>query len=249
MKNLIFYFLVLISVPVFSQNEKLFEEANAAYAEGNYQTAVDKYEQVLENGEASAELYYNLGNAHYKLNHIAPSIYNYEKALKLDPGNADAKNNIEFARNMTIDDIPVSEETGLRKMVNGLISVFSFNTWAKLAVLFSFLFVAGFIAYYFSRSPLKKRMFFAGSIAFLIICAGSVFFAFAQQGIQQNNQYGIVFSEEAPVRTEPNLRVDESFMLHEGTKARLLEDYQEWVKIELADGTQGWINETDLKKL
>ncbi len=249
MKKLIFlYFLIFTSLG-FAQNEELFEKANNAYQSGNYQEAVKDYQKILDNGEVSAELYYNLGNAHYKLNHVAPSIYYYEKALQLQPRDKDIKNNIQFARNMAIDDIEEVEQTGLNQRFHALISTFSFSAWAWIAIGFSVVFVVLFLLYYFSVRPVYKRIFLGTAVFSLLCCIVSVVFAFQQQSYIENNQYAIVFSEEAEVRDEPNLRGDASFELHEGTKARVLEDYQEWSKIELANGTQGWINSSELRKL
>lgn len=245
----IFYVAFLFTITLFGQNDAVFKDANSAYTEGKYELAIQKYEEIIENGEASAALYYNLGNAHYKLNNIAPSIYYYEKALQLKPGDEDVINNIEFARNMTIDDIPVIEQSGLQKTINRVIAVFGYNTWAWLAIAASILFLVLFLLYYFSLQPFWKRLYFGVSIAMLLLAIVSLSFAYSQQNIQFNNKYAIVFSEEAAVRSEPSLRVDAAFELHEGTKAKLLEDYQGWVKIQLADGTQGWISEKDLKKL
>lgn len=249
MKKILIYTFLLLSVAAFSQAENLFEQANSAYSEGNYEDAINKYEQILGSGKVSAEVYYNLGNAHYKLNHVAPSIYYYEKALQLAPGDKDIQNNIKFARNMTLDDIPENEQTGFAKSINNLISTFSFDSWAIFAVFFSILFVVFFLFYYFSGTPLAKRILFAGSALMLVLVVVSVFFAYEQQEIQLNNQYAIIFSEEAEVKNEPTTRGEEAFMLHEGTRTRVLEDYQGWVKIELADGTQGWIREDNLRKL
>lgn len=232
-----------------AQNDSLFEEANSAYQEGDYEVAVNKYEEILDKGETSAELYYNLGNAYYKLNKVAPSIYNYEKALQLDPTDEDILNNIEFARNMAIDDIEAVQKNGIDKWVNDLISVFGHSTWAVLAIVFSILFVVFFLWYYFSGSPLSKRILFGVAIASFVFCIVSVVFAFQQKAYIEDNQYAIVFSEEAEVRDEPNLRGDSSFELHEGTKARVLENYQEWSRIELANGAQGWMKTEDLRKL
>lgn len=240
---------LLLGFAGFSQNENLFDEANSAYQEGNYEEAVSKYEEILDNGEASAELYYNLGNSYYKLNKVAPSIYYYEKALQLKPGDEDIQNNIEFARNMAIDDIEEVEQTGIGQWINGLISVFSFSTWAVLGILFSVFFVILFLFYYFSHTPLYKRILFGSAIASIILCIVSVIFAFQQQSYIEDNQYAIIFSEEAEVRDEPNLRGDSSFELHEGTKARVLEDFQQWSRIELANGAQGWVQSDNLRKL
>lgn len=249
MKKLILICSLFLGFAGFAQNEELFEEANTAYQSGDYQNAIATYKEILENGEASAELYYNLGNAHYKLNEVAPSIYYYEKALQLDPTDKDIKNNIEFARNMAIDDIEAIEQTGMNQWVNGVISIFDFSTWAVIAITFSILFVVLFLLYYFSYTPLYKRLLFAGSMLFLVLCILSVVFGFQQQSYIQDNQFAIIFAEEIEVRDEPNLRGDASFELHEGTKARVLEDYQEWSRIELSNGAQGWVRSNELKKL
>lgn len=249
MKKLILLSFLLAGFIGFSQTDSLFEEANSAYQEGNYEEAVSKYEEILDKGEASAELYYNLGNSYYKLNKVAPSIYYYEKALQLNPGDDDIQNNIEFARNMAIDDIEEVEQTGIGQWVNGLISIFSFSTWAVLGISFSVLFVVLFLFYYFSHTPLYKRILFGAAIASVILCIVSVLFAFQQKSYIEDNQYAIIFSEEAEVRDEPNLRGESSFELHEGTKAKVLEDFQQWSRIELANGAQGWVRSSDLRKL
>src|SRR5690606_15485144 len=102
MKKLLFI-IILWTIPVSAQNESLFEKANSAYNGGAYETAISNYEQILENGETSAALYYNLANSYYKLNNLAPSIYYYEKALQLNPNDSDIKNNLEIAQNLVID--------------------------------------------------------------------------------------------------------------------------------------------------
>ena len=249
MKKLIFFFLLCVGLCGYGQNQTIFEEANAAYSNGNYQEAASKYEQILENGETSAELYFNLGNSYYKLNKVAPSIYYYEKALQLAPADEETLNNIEFARNMAIDDIEAVERQGISQWINNLISVFDFSTWAILGIFFSVAFVALFLLYYFAITPLYKRIFFSGAMVSLVFCTVSVIFAFQQQSFIEDNQYAIVFSEEAEVREEPNLRGESSFELHEGTKAKILENYQEWSRIELANGAEGWIKTNDLRKL
>ena len=88
------------------------------YNEGKYAEAISLYESILATKKHSAALYFNLANAHYKLNHIAPSIYYYEKALQLNPNDSDIKNNLAFAQNMTIDAINDVPEVGFSKLIN-----------------------------------------------------------------------------------------------------------------------------------
>ncbi|MGB7786983.1 MAG: tetratricopeptide repeat protein [Salinimicrobium sp.] len=249
MKKLIFLLFMCIGFSAFAQNNELFEEANAAYADENYREAVKLYEQVLENGETSAALEYNLGNAHYKLNHIAPSIYHFEKALQLAPGDEDIKNNLEFARNMAIDAIEEAPEKGFYELFNSGTSLFSPSGWAWAAIIGMLLFVIFFLAYYFSHRTLMKRLLFIAGMFFLLLAIASAGIGAMKLKLEQENSFAIVFSEEAEVKNEPNLRGTDVFELHEGAKVKVTEDFQDWLEIELPNGNQGWMLKSDLKLL
>lgn len=248
MKKIVFL-LFLVCAPMMGQSNALFEKANEAYNNGDYPEAVSRYNEVLKNGEESAELYFNLANAHYKLNHIGESIYNYEKALLLDPGDKTIENNLEFAQNMVIDDIKEVPKSGVSNFFNNAISVFSFNGWAWIAIIGTIVFAILFLLYYFSIASKLKRVFFTVSMISIIVAFISLIFAFHLKNVTLNNNYAIVFSEEVPVRNEPNLRGNELFLLHEGTKVKVLSTFQDWIQLELANGSTGWINKSSLKVL
>ncbi|WP_034920191.1 tetratricopeptide repeat protein [Gillisia sp. CAL575] len=248
MKRILFL-LLLICVPMMGQNNALFEKANEAYNNGNYPEAVSRYTEVLKNGEESAELYFNLGNAHYKLNYIAESVYNFEKALLLDPTDKTIKNNLEFASNMVIDDIKVIPKSGLSNFITNAISIFSFNGWAWIAILGVVIFSVLFLLYYFSIASKWKRVFFTVAISAVIISFVSLIFAFYLSSVTQNKEFAIVFAEEVSVRNEPNLRGNELFLLHEGTKVQILNTFQNWVELELVNGSTGWMDKSSIKFL
>lgn len=248
MKRII-YLIFLFVTPLFAQEQELFDKGNTAYNDGDYKAAINYYESILDSGQTSAELYFNLANSYYKSNNIAPSIYYYEKALQLNPNDPDIRNNLEFARNMVLDDIQEVEKTGLSRIWRETISILSYNEWAWLAVTFSVLFAVFFLIYYFSRRSLLKRVFFSLSMFGLVLCILAVVFAFQQRHYYTSDQFAIIFSEEAEVRSEPTLRSDEIFTLHEGTKVEVLETYQNWIKFELSNGIQGWMVKDYLKFL
>ncbi|PWK20446.1 tetratricopeptide repeat protein [Xanthomarina spongicola] len=249
MKKIIYIYIVFISTFSFAQNSSLFEQGNALYNEGDYDQAILKYEAILNNGEHSSELYFNLANAHYKLNHIAPSIYYYEKALQLDPTDKEIQNNLGFARNMTIDAIGSVPEVGLTNYLNNITNKLSFDFWAKTSVAFVCLFVLLFLFYYFAYSTTTKRLTFVSSMVCIGLTCITLLFAFHKDNLDKLNRPAIVFVQESQVKSEPNLRSTEAFILHEGTKVQILDTVNNWKKIKLSDGKTGWILNQDIKAL
>ncbi|MFD2551393.1 tetratricopeptide repeat protein [Bizionia sediminis] len=249
-KSAVFLLLFgLLNLQAFSQEMALFEEGNALYNAAKYEEAIAKYTAILNADKHSAELYFNLGNAHYKLNNIAPSIYYYEKALQLAPNDPDIKQNRAFAQNMTIDAIDVIPEVGIAKVINKVSHFISFDAWAVLAVCFVVLAVVSFINYYITRGTKTKRVSFTVGFIALFLVAASLVSAFNKYSLDQADNPAIVFAQESPVKNEPNLRSAEAFVLHEGTKVQVLDTVEDWKKIKLTDGKTGWILADDIKLL
>src|SRR5690606_38397645 len=151
MKKLVYILLMTLSTTAFAQNESLFKQGNTLYNQGNFADAIEKYNAIIDNGKQSAELYFNLANAHYKLNHIAPSIYYYEKALQLAPNDSEIKNNIAFAKNMTIDAIDKMPEVGFSVWLKNMANYTTFDGWAKIAIVLMLLFIGLYLVYYFTQ--------------------------------------------------------------------------------------------------
>ncbi|WP_233565239.1 tetratricopeptide repeat protein [Aquimarina sp. AD10] len=249
MKRIVELLIFLMITSVFSQDEEAFQRGNSLYNQEKYQEAIDAYKSIIDAGKESASLYYNLGNAHYKLSNIGPSVYYYEKALELAPNDTDIKNNLKFAQNATIDAIDVIPEGVISRTINTFTNTLDFDSWAWFSVFSVIAFVLLFILYYTARTSTKKRMFFIGS--WLVLCIGliGVLFAFRQYNAIKNNQFGVVFAQQTTIKSEPNLRSEEVFELHEGTKIQVLETVNNWKKIKLADGKIGWIPAADVKEL
>jgi tetratricopeptide (TPR) repeat protein len=234
---------------VFSQNEAAFEQANALYNAGKYTEAIDTYESILNSDVHSTELYFNLGNANYKLNNIAPSIYYYEKALLLSPDDKDIENNLGFAKNMTIDAIDKVPKVGFSRLINNLVNTFSTDIWAKIAVVGVILFVLLFLMYHFSYTTYRKRIAFVTSVISLFVACFSVAMAFQKEDLVKKDNPAIVFVQESRGKSEANQTSEEVFRLHEGTKVQVLESYEDWKKIQLSDNSIGWIPSEDIKLL
>jgi tetratricopeptide (TPR) repeat protein len=248
MKRVITLVLCFVSLLVFSQNDQLFDEANALYNDGKYAEAIDKYEAILDSGQHSAELYFNLGNANYKLNNIAPSIYYYEKALLLNPEDKDIKNNlVGYAQNMTIDAIDTVPQVGFARIINNVVNTFKKDTWAIMAIAGVMVFVILFLLYHFSYATTRKRIAFIVSVFSFFFACFSVSMAFQKDQLEKNDNPAVVFAQESRVMAEANRTSEEVFRLHEGTKVQVIESYEGWNKIKLSDNSTGWIPSKDIK--
>jgi len=246
----ILYILVLIvGISANAQNQSVFERANAAYNAGEYTASIEGYKQILDKGQHSAELYYNLGNAYYKLNQIAPSIYYYEKALLLKPNDTEIKNNLVYANNMTLDAIDVLPEVGFSKFYNGIVRWLSYDQWGYLAVTFMILFVLLYIAFYFFDYATRKRIAFILCLFCLLLSIVTAGLGFANYADYKNDQPAIVFENQIAVRPEANERGQAVFTLHEGTKVQVFEALDDYLRIEIADGKTGWVPKGSIKLL
>lgn len=150
---------------------------------------------------------------------------------------------------MTVDAIEPLPETGIGKIKNQVIQLFSLDGWAYLIILAMMLAVISFLGYYFSITVIWKRTFFSFSMSFLGISMLSMLTAVMLQSQRNSTIEAIVFDKEIHVKVEPNDRSEEAFILHEGTKVRILDSLQDWKKIELLDGKQGWTSASFLREL
>lgn len=250
MKQLINLFILFYAFAAFAQNaDNLFTTANDLYTTGKYTEAVETYHKIEELDVESADLYFNLGNCYYKLNKVAPSIYYYEKALKLNPNHAEAAANLAFAKRMTIDVIEQLPQTFLQRFSKNVIQKFSFDTWAYGAVIASFLASLLFLIYYFSFKTKLKLLFFNLSLVSffgVVLCA---FFAFKNYNTVQKNREAIIFAQKTEIKNAPTPNGDMVFELHEGTKVLILDELQAYKKIKIADGKTGWMRAADLKEV
>lgn len=244
----ILYILLLLAVPALAQDVR-FEEGNQAYDQGNYELAVEHYTAILAEGQTSAGLHYNLGNAYYRLNDVANSIYHYEKALQLDPGDPDVLNNLQFAQNMRIDEIEEAAPSRLEQRWNALLDLFTTSGWAIFSIVAMFGFACLFLLYYFNPISWKKRVFFASSMVSLLFALGTLGLGFGKKSVLENQAFSIVFADQIDIRSEPNTRSSQVFTLHAGTKVEVLEQHQGWSKIEIGSGAQGWVQHDYLKDL
>ncbi len=249
MKLLIYTFVLLLSFMGTSQEGDVFEQANSAYADDDFEQSIKLYNSILEKGLVSSELYFNLGNAYMKVNDLANAIYHYEKALQYNPSDPDIKENLAIANTQTIDKVKDAPESNLKSLVHTITHVMQLKSWAWLSIFFSVLFGIFIVMYFRSSTVRGKRRQFSFSIVFLVLSLASFMFAKFQNQLQQDQNYAIIFENQLPVLVEPNPRSDVNFELNKGTKVSLGSTFRDYTEIELSDGSEGWVKTSAFKKL
>ncbi|MBU3011583.1 tetratricopeptide repeat protein [Polaribacter vadi] len=249
MKKILFLLLIIANSVIAQNTEELFKSANELYKNEQLAEAIELYKKIENQGLVSSELFYNLGNAYYKLNKVGPSIYYYEKALLLNPLNEDVQNNLVFAKRLALDNIEELPKTVFQKININILQKLSYNQWAIVAIIFSFLGGIFFLFFYFASTPSKKRFYFITSSLSFILLIFSFFITYNQYTFAKNNKVAIVFAEKTEVRNAPTLNSEEVFTLHEGTKVVVLDAIDDWKKIKIADGKLGWIIADEVKEL
>jgi tetratricopeptide (TPR) repeat protein len=226
-----------------------FAKANKAYTSENYDLAVAGYEQLLKTGKHSTELYFNLANAYYKLNALGPAIYNYEKALQLDPNNIDVRNNLKYANQMKIDAIEDVPSQSLKKNVVNIIKSLSIDEWAYFSIVIVLFTILIAILYIYAQTAGKKRLFFILTFLGILLAIASIAAAFYAKSSANDQQYAIVYTAQFTTREEPKEKAIASFTLHEGTKVEVLEEIEQWALVSLSNGNKAWILKDKIRKL
>ena len=244
--RIIFFILLIFSN---TQNgDDLFKESNDLYTNGDYQNAVEGYLEVLKSGFESAELYFNIGNSFYKLNNIPESNYYYEKAKSISPNDDDILTNLSFAQNLRIDKIETLPITDIQNLKLSILDLLSEKGWSFMLIILIWMTCFAFILYIFSNDSKFKRSFFSISLLFLIL---SSFTLFVNIEKKKNSEikYAIIYDKEIEVWSEPNNISELKFLLHEGTKVKQIDVIEDWINIQLENGTIGWIQSSSLRIL
>ena len=218
-----------------------FEQANAAYNMGNYDTARIVFEKILATDVESVPLYFNLGNTYYKMHEYPMAIYYYEKALKLDPSNEEVQTNLAIANHAIVDKIePVPQSFIVKGWRNARASL-SGDQWAWCSIVFfALLLVSAFLFLRARKTGVRKLGFFAG-IVFLLVFALSVVFAAQLKHASETQDQAIIMAPTVTVKSSPNEASVDLFVLHEGTKVTVVETSNGWNKVRIANGSVGWL--------
>lgn len=234
---------------IFAQDDARvwFNQANVAYNAASFDSALMIYNRILDAGFESSSLYFNLGDAYYKMHEIPMAILCYEKSLKLDPSNEDARANLEIANAGIADKIEYVPQSFIARGWNNLKACFSSDQWAILSlVVFALLLLCLFLFLRSQKMGWRKTGFFVG---LLLLVAFVLSVAFSAQLKRESlaTDHAIIMTPTVTVKSSPNEASVDLFVLHEGTKVTLMDKTDGWNKIKIANGSIGWLPEQSMR--
>lgn len=250
MKRAIFiviYFIFSFSPLLSDDIESLFNKANEFYKNSEYEKAIELYKEILNKGYESAEIYYNIGNAYYRLGKIPHPILYYERAKKLAPEDEEINFNLHIANLRIVDKIEPIPKFFLIEWLEIIRSYFSSSTWALLTIIFSWLTFLCLAIFLLVISPFMRKAFFGIAILSLLLTIFTLIFSIQTDIIENTKDTAIIFSPSVTVKSSPDMNSVTLFTLHEGTKLQIIDRLSDWVKIRIADGSIGWIPEKSIE--
>lgn len=225
------------------------KEGNELYKKGMYSQAAIKYQQVADSGFVSADLFYNLGNAYYKANDNKKAILYYEKAKLLSPRDKELNHNLALAQSKAVDKINNIPDLFFLEWIRNIRDQLAVDTWSAYSIVFFILGLCGLLLYFFTiKINLKKLGFWIGATS-IFVSVITLLFASSAYNSQIKQRTAIIFVKGVTVKSTPAETGTNLFILHEGTKVKIIDKVDNWQKIKIPDGNQGWVKESDLAKI
>ncbi|MFA6033304.1 MAG: tetratricopeptide repeat protein [Myxococcota bacterium] len=236
-----------ITVVVAASQQGAFRTAGDEFLKGGYDAAIEGYSSVIAAGVKNPDVYYNLGNAYLASGRTGLAVLSYERALLLDPGDADARANLELAKKPLQDEAAFTRaiknpvDDLLHRLPVGTVMVPAVVLWAALFLL---LMVRRIMPMGAFRSGLSVAAIPVGVLAlvFVILSAGAVW-------VRDYRPRAVVLSGSAVLKEGPNQSFKTLIGLREGLTVEVKGDENGWVKVTLPGGVNGWVRGETIERI
>ncbi len=226
----------------------IFRRANELYEKGQLAVAANGYKYLIDQGIQNGHLHYNLGNTHFRLGELGKSIVEYERALQYMPRSQDIQHNLEFVRDLMVDEELKPKEYG--GTVGFLLNLQRSLNLRESLILFAVVLWLTCIAYsiriLFPASHLVRRTGWL-RVTMLIVLLFCSFSVGAKVYRAEMMDRGVVLASETEARIGPGKDYSGAFTLHEGTMVELELFRPSWVRVRLPNGLTGWLQRKDLE--
>ncbi|MDR1757855.1 MAG: tetratricopeptide repeat protein [Bacteroidales bacterium] len=221
--------------------EKAFAMANASYQNARYEEALALYTRIVNKGYEGSVLFYNMGNACYKIGDKAHALLWYERALRLSPSNEDIKHNIAFVKQQLMDKIEPLPQFAITRWWNALSGSMTSNQWTIASIVFTVLLLLSILLFLVSKRSWVRAFSLTLFIVTLLLLTASLLFAHREKQHYISNPEAILIESVATAKSTPNPSGSDLFVIHEGIKIIITDKAADWYEIKLPNGEKGWL--------
>lgn len=236
-----------------------WEAGIEAYNAKDYVQAVEAFETVVANDYASAEVYYNLANAYFKLGQQSASsrpfaggelgraVLNYERALKLDPTLDDARYNLDIAKDYTNDTEAVPESFIVR-LWRSMAGAMTTNGWAVLSIVMFGVALLSLVVYLLNGNVVVRKVaFFLALIVALVFVVTTALSLTQLRAAEVDNRAVVLASDTTPVHASPDSGSKVIREPSQGVTVEVERKQGDWSEVRFADGEKGWVRTTNIE--
>jgi len=225
------------------------QQAGELYRDGEFDKAIQIYESLILEGYEGTSLYFNLANAYYRIGKLGYAILNYERAVKNSPSDEDAKHNLAFANLSTVDRIQPLPTFFLFEWWEFLLTSLSVNGWTYTVMFFYMVLLLLVVLYFFAKTISQQKLILFSGVGTLVIFGMIISLLIVKINREQTVISGVVVEQSITVKTSPDPKSTDAFVIHEGLKVNLEDNLDDWVKIRLSDGKVGWIENIAVEEI
>ncbi|MDR3402538.1 MAG: hypothetical protein P4L99_08570 [Chthoniobacter sp.] len=233
------FVLALVVLWPFGGRAGDFEAANNAYDQGKFAEAKSGYEKLLESGSGSANVYYDLANADYRLGSAGRAILNYERALVLSPRHPEARANLKLLR----------EQNGAKLLPRSwnarVAALLSPTVWTILAAVAGWVVIFGLVFLVTSRRDDNFGLWL-GALTGAAVCAVSLVSLWS---IAKDQTLAVITAKQTEARLAPAESAGVAEALPAGSQVRVLSERGEWIYCELPGQGRGWVPEGAVERV
>ncbi len=229
--------------------ESRFADGNAAYQAGKHTEAIQLYEQLLTEGWQSEELHYNLANAYQQNQQLGKAILHYEKTLLLDPDHTDARYNLQLVKTQLPDQFEAVPVLFLKRWWASARDLLGSGAWGVVTLLLLWGGIIGVIVWLMAKQRrTKKRGFVLGTIALMLMLLPFML-GRSRLAFERDSGKAVIQAEAQGLHPAPDQLSQALRELHAGTVVDILDEFEDWYKVRLVNGEEGWLPKKELEKI
>lgn len=245
MKKIIFILIIFLIILININSVKHsilddFANANDLYSKKDIQNALNKYLNIFKKGYDNFEVNYNIGCCYFKLEEYGKSRFYFERALNYKPFDADLFQNLLVLYRIILKNPYSGEQIIMNKRI-----IYFVPIYLTIIILISLTLLTIFFLLNFYKRIERKKIFLIFFTIFFIFTA-FFFIAFIVQYYDFNNNIFIIKSKNADVYLAPNESETVLTPLTEGTKGKIKEEINDYIRVKLNDGLSGWIKKENI---